>query len=236
MLAVKSHASSLPRPIGNESRIKIINYMPNTVFKFTGHYFYQSIIEFALDEEIKTISMGSPSPWQIVPASNRIFLKPVGDEATTNMTVITNKRMYFFEMHAENADDIADKKLNFIVKFVYPGENNYQAIVKYDTNDGPDETKMENINYEYSISGEGKNIEPLQVFDDGEFTYFKFKDINSELPAIFLVGKDGSESLVNYRISKKYLVVERVGKKFTLRNGPEIICVYNEKMIKEQGR
>ena len=176
--------------------------MPNTVFKFVGHYFYQSIIEFALDEEVETISMGSPSPWQLVPAGNRIFLKPVGDEATTNMTVITNKRMYFFEMHAEDADDIADNKLNF----------------------------------KYSISGDARNIEPLQVFDDGEFTYFKFKDINSELPAVFLVDREGFESLVNYRISKQYLVVERVAKKFTLRNGADILCVYNEKLISQEGR
>lgn len=230
---MQSNSSSLPRSIGNESRIKIINYMPNTVFKFVGHYFYQSIIEFALDEEIETISMGSPSPWQIVPAGNRIFLKPVGDEATTNMTVITNRRMYFFEMHAEDAEDISDDKLSFIVKFVYPGENNYQAVTTYDVSTGPDLSKPEKLNFKYVISGEGSNIEPLQVFDDGEFTYFKFRDINAELPAVFLVDREGYESLVNYRISKKYVVVEQVAEKFTLRHGPDIICIYNEARISE---
>lgn len=229
----KVSASSLPRSIGNESRIKIINYMPNTVFKFVGHYFYQSIIEFALDEEIETISMGSPSPWQIVPAGNRIFLKPVGDDATTNMTIITNRRMYFFEMHAEDAEDISDDKLSFIVKFVYPGENNYQAVTTYDVDTGPDLTHPEKFNFKYVVSGEGTNVEPLQVFDDGEFTYFKFRDINAELPAIFLVDREGFESLVNYRIAKKYVVVEQVAEKFTLRHGPDIICVYNEARIAE---
>lgn len=230
IFALEVGASSLPRPIGNESRIKIINYMPNTVFKFVGHYFYQSIIEFALDEEIETISMGSPSPWQIVPAGNRIFLKPVGDDATTNMTIITNKRMYFFEMHAEDAEDISDNKLSFIIKFVYPGENNYQAVTTYDSDSGPDMSNPQKFNFNYTISGEGTNIEPLQVFDDGEFTYFKFKDINAELPAIFLVDRQGFESLVNYRVSRKFVVVERVGERFTLRHGPDIICVYNEKL------
>ena len=110
----------MPRPLGGESRIKIINYMPNTVYKFVGHYEYQSIIEFARDEVIETISMGTPSPWQMFPTGNRIFLKPVEENATTNMTVITNKRMYFFEMHAQEATGIADKDLNFIVQFVYP--------------------------------------------------------------------------------------------------------------------
>lgn len=235
-IGLQVHASSLPRPIGNESRIKIINYMPNTVFKFVGHYFYQSIIEFALDEEIQTISMGSPSPWQIVPAGNRIFLKPVGDDATTNMTVITDKRMYFFEMHADEVEDIADNKLNFIVKFVYPGTNDFQAVKSFDNDPGPDMTEPEKYNFNYTISGEGTNIEPVQVFDDGEFTYFKFRDINAEVPAIFMVDREGHEALINYRVSKKYVVVERVTSKYTLRHGPDIICVHNESMKDKRRR
>jgi type IV secretion system protein VirB9 len=214
------------RPIGGEHRIKIVNYTPNTVFKFVGHYMFQSIIEFGLDEEIDTISMGTPTPWQIVPAGNRIFIKPVQDDATTNMTVITNKRMYFFEMHAEEADDIQDEDLAFILKFIYPEDTT--AVQELGGNQGPDLTHPELYNFKYKISGEAKSIEPLQIFDDGEFTYFKFRDINAELPAIFRVDTDSTESLVNYRLADGYVVVERVAEKFTLRHGSSIICVFNE--------
>jgi type IV secretion system protein VirB9 len=220
-----------PRAIGNEKRIKIINYMPNTVFNFTGHYFYQTIIEFALDEEIDTISMGTPTPWQIVPAGNRIFIKPIEEDATTNMTIITNKRMYFFEMHAKNAEGINDEDLSFVVKFVYPDDgSNFGAVKHISASTGPDLTKPELYNFKYSISGSGKLIEPLQVFDDGEFTYFKFRDINSELPAFFLVDATGNEGLINYRVTGGYVVVERVAPKFTLRHGNDVICIFNELM------
>ncbi len=234
-------ATGIPRPIGGENRIKIINYTPNTVFKFTGHYEFQSIIEFGMDEEVDTISMGTPTPWQIVPAGNRIFLKPVEDNATTNMTVITNKRMYFFEMHAEEAISVNDESLNFVIKFVYPDQfagMNYAASgggagsgAASSINGGfkgPDLSKPENYNFNYSISGKGDNIEPQMVFDDGEFTYFKFKDINSELPAIFYVKPDGKEALVNYRSAKGFIWVERVADRFTLRSGSTTICVFNE--------
>lgn len=235
-LPIPVYASSMPRPIGNEERIKIINYTPNTVFKFIGHYYYQSIIEFGLDETIETISMGSPSAWQLVPAGNRIFLKPVGDDATTNMTVITNKRMYFFEMHAQDAEDITDSNLSFIVKFVYPEDNNYNALAVISNDDvSPNLTvNPEKYNFHYTISGDAFDIEPLQVFDDGEFTYFKFKDINAELPAIFLVNEDRTEALINYRIAGGYLVVERVAPRYTLRRGKGVVCVYNENMIAER--
>jgi type IV secretion system protein VirB9 len=229
-------ATGIPRPIGGENRIKIINYTPNTVFKFIGCYEYQSIIEFGLDEEIDTISMGTPTPWQVVPAGNRIFIKPVEDNATTNMTVITNKRMYFFEMHAIEATGVNDSRLNFVVKFVYPeqynlttgGGSSTDAVTTMQQNIGPDLTKPELYNFKYSISGAAKNIEPLQVFDDGEFTYFKFKDLNAELPAIFTVRRDGSESLINFRVQAGYVIVERVSDRFTLRHGPDTICVFNE--------
>lgn len=222
-------ATGIPRPIGGENRIKIINYTPNTVFKFVGHYEYQSIIEFGMDEEIETISMGTPTPWQLVPAGNRIFLKPIEDNATTNMTVITNKRMYFFEMHAESAGGVNDDNLNFVVKFVYPEQLAATGITKVQQETkGPDLSKPDNYNFKYSISGQGVDVEPLMVFDDGEFTYFKFRDVNAELPAIFMVKPNGEEGLVNFRISGGYVVVERVANRFTLRHGADTICVFNE--------
>ena len=227
----ESRAVVMPRPMGGESRIKIINYVPNAVFRYIGYYYYQSIIEFSLEEEIQTITMGTPTSWQIIPAGNRIFLKPIEEGATTNMTVITNKRMYFFEMHAKNATSINDPKLAFIVKFVYPSEIYHSAVHNVGNNSGPDMTKPELYNFDYKISGNATNIEPIQVFDDGKFTYFKFRELNTELPAVFLVSSDGSESLINYRVDSGYIIIERVAPKYTLRHGNDIICVFNEKPI-----
>ncbi len=228
-IATSSQAVGVPRAVGGESRIKIVNYMPNTVYKFVGHYLYQSIIEFALGEEIQSISMGTPTPWQVVPTGNRIFIKPVEDDASTNMTVITNKRMYFFEMHAEEAESVADNRLAFVLKFIYPDDMNFGSVTHINQFQGPDLSHPELYNFKYAVSGEGKNIEPQLVFDDGEFTYFKFRDINAELPAVFLVDKEGFEELVNYRIAHGYLIVERVASQFTLRHGGDILCVYNDK-------
>lgn len=229
LVCSKASATISPRPIGGESRIKIINYMPNTVFRYVGHYMYQSIIEFALDEEIQTITMGTPTPWQLVPSGNRIFLKPVENNATTNMTVITNKRMYFFEMHAEEAHNIDDDSLTFIVKFIYPNETTSAPVINMKVDTGPNLAKPELYNFDYKISGAAKEIEPLQVFDDGKFTYMKFRDVNADLPAVFVVDSAGKEGLINYRMSSGYMVVERVARRFTLRSGSDIICVFNEK-------
>lgn len=217
-----------PRPIGNENRIKIINYMPNSVIRFVGHYMYHSIIEFAPGEEVKTITMGTPQSWQLYPNGNRIFLKPVAEDAATNMTIITNQRMYFFEMHAEYAESISDKGLVFMMKFIYPDSLNNSLANLNSTLPPPDLKRPDTYNLHYSISGPKTEIEPILIFDDGEFTYFKFRNVNAELPAFFIIDSEGGEGMVNYRISSGYVVVERVASKFTLRHGHSVICVFNE--------
>ena len=232
------------RALGNERRIKIINYKPNTVSTFIGHYTYQSIIEFGIDETIQNIAMGTPTAWQLIPQKNRIFLKPIEDDATTNMTVITDRRIYFFEMHAEEAKNIRDKNISFIVKFVYPEQHGLNIVKKLKSmkknkstkivSNGT--TKLKNgtiLNYEYKLGGHAPSIEPLKIFDDGTFTYIKFRDINAELPAIFQVDKDGTEALVNFRIENDLVVIERVVPLLTLRHGNEVMCIYNEPMLKK---
>src|SRR5574343_185382 len=197
----KAHSILIPRALGNESRIKIINYMPNSVIKFVGHYGYGSIIEFGPDEEITTVIMGNQTAWQLSPKGNRIFIKPIDEDASTNMTVITNKRTYFFEVHADKAEDVTDRKLSFIIKFVYPeNQNNNNNIAHSNNFILPDLKKPELYNFNYTIAGLSKNIEPILIFDDGEFTYFKFPSLNTELPAIFLVDRENNEALINYRV------------------------------------
>lgn len=111
---------SRPTPI--DSRIRVMVYNPNDVFKFTGYYGYQASIELGNGEEVVSISMGDTTSWQIVPAGSRIFIKPMEPDATTNMTLITNKRTYFFELYAQETTDIRDPEMVFNVKFLYPDE------------------------------------------------------------------------------------------------------------------
>lgn len=222
-------ATREPRPIQIDHRVRIVMYQPDAVYKYLGHYRYQSSIEFSHDEEIKTISMGDSTAWMLNPLGYRLFLKPIEQDATTNMTVITNKHTYLFELHARETDDIDDKEMMFIMRFIYPDENDQQAVTNYlDTVPLPDlEKEPGKYNMKYTISGTDQ-IAPLKIFDDGQFTYFLFKNKNADIPAFFMVDDLGNESLINYRTRGDYIVVERVARQFTLRHGTQIVCVFNE--------
>jgi type IV secretion system protein VirB9 len=230
-IAQSAFAIRESRPTPIDSRIRVMVYNPNDVFKFTGYYGYQASIELAKNEQVVSISMGDTTSWQIVPAGNRIFIKPMEQDATTNMTLITNERTYFFELYAEETLDIRDPGMVFNVKFIYPdAEDIVSSFSSNGGESGPDLTHPENLNFNYSISGH-EEIAPIKIYDDGEFTYLQFRDKNNEIPAIFAVDEDLRESMVNFRLDPKnnnLIVVEQVFRKLTLRAGKKIVCVFNE--------
>jgi type IV secretion system protein VirB9 len=231
IFAIDALAIRESRPAAIDSRIRVMIYNPDDVFKFVGYYGYQASIELAKDESIVSISMGDTTSWQIVPAGNRIFIKPVEQDATTNMTLITNKRTYFFELYAAETQDIRDPDMVFNVKFIYPDEEESENLRAYSSSSGsPDLTHPEKYNFNYSISGH-EEIAPIKIFDDGEFTYLQFRDKNAELPAIFAVDEELRESMVNYRLSAdntNVVIIEQVFKKLSLRHGKKIVCIFNE--------
>lgn len=227
-------AVQLPRIIGAEKRFRAYIYNPNDVYRYVGHYLSQSYIEFERDEKVQTISMGDTTAWQTVVMDNKLFLKPVMNYANTNMTVMTNKRTYHFELDAVEAASVMEDDVLFYIKFMYP-EAEDKNIVMFNLtknrNDMPDLRNIDAYNFDYEFSG-SENIAPIKVFDDGVFTYLEFGDENYELPAIYMVDSSGYEAMVNYRIVEKYVVIEQIGSQFTLRSGADVVCVYNNNLYK----
>lgn len=228
----------LPRVIGAEKRFRAYVYNPNDVYRYVGHYLSQSYIEFEKGETVQTISMGDTTAWQTVVMENKLFLKPVDSYPETNMTILTNKRTYHFELDAVDAKSIVEDDVLFYVKFIYP-ESDDKNIVIFNTNktrdDMPDLRDLSKYNFNYEFSGSSQ-IAPIKVFDDAEFTYLEFADKNAELPAIFAVDSEGYEKIVNFRIVENYVVVEQVASQLTLRNGNDVVCVYNNSLYKLKKR
>lgn len=236
MVAAAQPAMALqePKPIATDRRIRTIVYNANEVYRYVGHYDYQSVIEFEADEEVLTVSMGNSMTWQVVPSGNRLFIKPVAQDALTNMTVVTSKRTYHFELHAEEPSGINDPDLVFVLRFIY-GRGAGISVSNFIDSVPDPMLEPEKYNFNYALTG-AETISPIRIFDDGEFTYFEFADKNAEIPAFFLVHGDGSESIINFRTRGNYIVVERVAAQFTLRHGEDVVCVFNrEKTLRNSG-
>ena len=91
------------------------------------------------------------------------------------------------------------------------------------------QAKPQVMNTQYSIAeGTGsQDIVPTLVYDDGRFTYLRFPG-NREVPAVFHVLGDGSETLVNARMEDDLLVVDRVSRRLMLRSGSAVVGLWNE--------
>ena len=77
-------------------------YDPAAVVKIEGKTKVQATIQFGEDESIENVAIGDSSAWQVTPnkRANLLFVKPLEATASTNMTVVTNKRTYLFDLVA----------------------------------------------------------------------------------------------------------------------------------------
>ena len=226
-ITASAHAEKSPKAGPVDSRIRTVIYSPRDVTEIRGHYGYQTLIAFNQDETIQNIALGDSMAWYVNPneAGNLLFVKPVEDDATTNLTVVTTKRTYHFELNASSAKSPHAKNMAFHVQFKYP-EGGSGFIERQNAElaqTGGTSPPAWNFNYEFA--GHSAQL-PKRAFDDGDFTYFEF-DKQSEIPAIFSVAPDGTESLINYKAEGRYVVVHRTGRQFTLRNGKSVTCIFN---------
>ncbi|MDB5450040.1 MAG: Conjugal transfer protein TrbG/VirB9/CagX, partial [Phenylobacterium sp.] len=81
-------------------------------------------------------------------------------------------------------------------------------------------------NTAYTYTGTAANV-PARVFDDGQATYLRWAD-GAAAPAIYTLGPDRAETLVNYSIKGDYVVVEGVASAFVLRRGAAVAVLYND--------
>src|SRR3546814_1082807 len=81
-------------------------------------------------------------------------------------------------------------------------------------------------NMNYKVQG-SSDLQPSEVSDNGQFTVLRFP-ANREVPAIYLVRPDGSETLVPFDVRDEFVVVHLVARQLRLRRGGEVLCIYNQ--------
>lgn len=240
LLSSPALAERTARPGTADARIKSYTYHENDVYYLKGHYGFTMVVEFSPKEKVESISIGDSEAWQVIPGSrkNLIYIKPLEQNAETNMTVLTSKRIYTFELAADKAASPKARDLTFRVKFRYPEEETLEyanfgnkPAGKYNPLDGADASAW---NFDYSYAGD-RGLRPKRVFDDGTFTYFEFRKPGIT-PAIFAVDDQGNESLVNFNVEGTYMIVNSTGRQFTLRDGDTTTCIFNDGYPKEKGK
>jgi type IV secretion system protein VirB9 len=204
-----------------DPRIRYVAYDADAIVRVEGVFNFQIVVEFAPEERIENVSIGDAQAWQVTPSRGGalLFLKPIEAAIRTNMTVVTDRRRYLFELTAREAPVRGDARAVYALRFTYPAP---AAPVMVTAKPPPPVRR----NTAYAYTGSIDTL-PALVFDDGAFTYFQWSDAAS-MPALFLLQQDGKEALVNYAYRDGFLVVEQLARRFRLRSGGAVTTIVNQ--------
>ncbi|MBY5822051.1 P-type conjugative transfer protein VirB9 [Rhizobium leguminosarum] len=241
-LSTTALALDIPRGASQDSRIRFVEYQPYNITKIVGTLRSSVQVEFAADEEIAHVALGNSVAWEVAPAGNILFLKPRENQPVTNISVVTTRRdgstrSYQMELTVRDGTVEAGQNTYFYVKYRYPADEaerrRLDAAARARAAQAGEADKVLALheaygprNWRYSAQGSAA-LEPQAVYDNGKVTTFAFAG-NQEMPAIYMENSDGSESLVPKSVENNLVLVHAISRKFILRRGGDVLCVFNE--------
>jgi type IV secretion system protein VirB9 len=239
LLLAATAAAALAQPaLAADDRLIQHLYTENEVVRIDGRPGVQATITFGEGEAIENVAVGDSASWQITPnkRADVLFVKPLESGARTNMTVVTDRHTYFFDLVAT-----PKAKPVYLLRFTYkepakpkgvptgaalasltPAE---QAVLGGE----PVEAAVDPaaLNFAFRTKGDAK-ILPARMYDDGNSTYLLWGE-KAEVPAILVQNEKGEEGPVNYSVRGRTIVLEDVPKTILLRSGKSQAVIENQR-------
>ncbi len=220
-----------------DARLATRLFNPDEVVQIEGRIGIQASIAFAEDEHIENVAIGDSTSWQVTPnkRTNLLFVKPLAARARTNMTVVTDRRTYFFDLVAGQGGNPL-----YVLRFKYPAEPKTDLLPKLAggqalTSDeakaieaGPADRPVDPALLNFAWRTQGKtNLLPARIYDDGTSTYLTWAS-DRALPAIQVRDEKGTEGPVNFAVRGDVIVVDGVPGVIILRSGREMATLVNK--------
>ncbi len=188
-------------------------------------------IELEAGEVVNKVDSGDSVRWKISPSivgsgkerTVHVVIKPLEYDLSTNIKIATDRRMYDIDLFSVKGEKFVRR-----IAFHYP-ENDARAwearkaqMEKENalvTAELPP-TSVDKLNFSYIVEGKD-SAKPLRVFDDGNKTYVQMgpEFRNQDAPVFVLIGQDGKEQLVNYRLKNGFYIIDKVIDKAALLAG-----------------
>jgi type IV secretion system protein VirB9 len=217
---------SLQGALRPDPRIRVVPYRADAVYRLRGYVGYEIDITFAPQERFVGVGVGDSKGITFASEANHLFLKPRAAEVATNLTVLTNRRTYLFDYEAEpRPPDPSGADVIYALRFEYPAVPVRAASRErrqVETNLAAAQSARPR-NYDYWYCGD-PSLKPAAAWDDGVRTTLVF-GAHTELPAVFALNEDGSESLVNFDVRGGRVVIQRVARRLIVRRGNLAGCI-----------
>lgn len=250
------HASAAQPTDKTDPRLREVVYDANAVVTVPVKRGMVTLVEFDKGEVITEVAVGQggdcskpDAAWCVTaqPGGRHLYVKAKSAaDAPNNLAVITDRRSHSLRFVVLSDGDRQTPVFRLAIRSPKPAaaspslaERELAALASLPPIPPPPTAqqivaerlaaKPTVLNTQYALAeGAGSaDIVPTLVYDDGRFTYLKFPG-NREVPAVFHVLGDGSETLVNARMEDDTLVVDRVSRRLMLRGGSAVVGIWNE--------
>jgi type IV secretion system protein VirB9 len=148
-----------------------------------------------------------------------ILVKPTRSSLRTNLVINTDRRTYLLELRSTAKTYMASVSWQYAEdQLIALRRQNKEAEAVTPLAGGID---LEALRFRYAIEGDAVPWKPLRAFDDGSKVYVEFPSgiSQGEMPPLFVVGPAGGSELVNYRVRRNYMIVDRLFPAAELRMG-----------------
>jgi type IV secretion system protein TrbG len=178
----------------------------------------ESLISVAAGDTVRWI-VGDTTSGSGTNRRSHILVKPSAPGLKTNLVISTDRRVYHLLLESTERTAMAALSWNYPQDELMAIERaTADAEAQRPVTDG---LALDNLNFDYRISGDDPWWRPLRAFDDGRQTFIAFPPSISvgEVPPLFVTGAKGEAQLVNYRMRGHYYVVDRLFEAAELRLG-----------------
>lgn len=217
-----------------DPRIVTHRFNAEEVVAIHGRSGVQASIVLAEDEHIENVAIGDSTSWQVTPnkRANVLFVKPLSPRAQTNMTVISDRRTYYFDL-------LAGQRGNplYVLRFTYPEAPKAAAGSKAaEPATQPALTETEalaaagkvqdatidpaRLNFAWASKGKAALL-PVRVYDDGQSTFLTWPT-KAPIPAMQVRSDAGIEGPVNFAVRDDVVVIDGVPDLIVLRSGSDM--------------
>ncbi|MFN3226296.1 MAG: P-type conjugative transfer protein TrbG [Hyphomicrobiales bacterium] len=225
--AANSAAAVEPTGEGYVNAVQVYPYTEGALYQLYTMPEMVSNITLQAGEEIVAVSAGDTVRWVIGDTVSgdraHVLVKPIAEGLRTNLVIITDRRAYHLELRSTPETYMAS------VSWHYPRDallalqqRNAEAI------DAADQVideglRLEQLRFRYEITGDTPPWRPVRVFDDMHKVYIQFplRLDQGEAPPLFVVGANGENQLVNYRVRRNYYIVDHLFAAAELRLGED---------------
>lgn len=214
-------------------------YKPERIYTVHAGLGITTQIELSPEERILDFSTGFSSGWDLSRRENVFYLKPKNVDVDTNMMIRTATHSYIFELKVVATDwrtleQARNAGVQYRIKFSYPGDTAFSKESRAAAETPALSTALlrdrsYNFNYDYaSQSTAAPWLVPVNVYDDGRFTYIRLSDLKKfptgNFPAVYMRQKEHDEdSVVNSTVEGSAIVVHGTYPYLVIRQGDNVV-------------